>query len=137
MGSPLGPLLANVFLCFHEQICLNECPDEFNPAYYRRYIDGIFVLFLSLDHLKKFKNYLNSKHRNFRFACEKEQNNSMLFSDVLITRTSNSFKTSVYHKPTFSGVHLNFHSFNIKLVWFSPYYFECSQLFWIFQDFIQ
>ena len=24
MGSPLGPMLANAFLCFHEQIWLNE-----------------------------------------------------------------------------------------------------------------
>ena len=71
MGSPLVPTLANAFLCFHEQISLNECPDEFKPAYYRRYIDDIFVLFRSPDHLGKFKNYLNSKHRNIRFTCEK------------------------------------------------------------------
>ena len=46
MGSPLGPILANAFLCFHEQIWLNECTDEFKPAYYRRYVDDIFfVLF--------------------------------------------------------------------------------------------
>ena len=31
--------------------------------------------------------------------------------DVLITRTSNGFKTSVYDKPTFSGVYSNFNSF--------------------------
>ena len=74
-------------------------------------IDGIFVLFRSPDHLEKFKNYLSSKYRNIRFICEKEQNNSMSFLDVLITRTSNGFKTSVYHKPTFSGVHSNFHRF--------------------------
>ena len=30
MGSPLGPTLANAFLCFHEQIWLNECPEELN-----------------------------------------------------------------------------------------------------------
>ena len=57
MGSPLGPTLANGFLCFHEQIWLNECPDEFKPAYYRRYVDDIFVLLRSPDHLEKFKNY--------------------------------------------------------------------------------
>ena len=111
MGSPLGTTLANAFLCFHEQIWLNECPDEFKPAYYRRYVDDIFVLFRSPDHLEKFKNYLNSKHRNIRFTCEKEHNNSMPFLDVLITRTSNGFKTSVYHKPTFTGVYSNFNSF--------------------------
>ena len=30
MGSSLGPTLANAFLCFHEQIWLNECPEELN-----------------------------------------------------------------------------------------------------------
>ena len=38
----------------------------------------------------------------------------MPFLDVLITRTSNGFKTSVYHKPTFSGVYSNFNSFISK-----------------------
>ena len=74
-------------------------------------IDDTFVLFRSPDHLEKFKNYLNSKYRNIRFICKKEQNNSMSFLDVLITRTSDGFKTSVYHKPTFSGVYSNFNRF--------------------------
>ena len=71
----------------------------------------LFVLFHSPDHLEKFKNSLNSKHRNTRFTCEKEHNNFMSFLDVLITRTSNAFKTSVYHKPTFSGVYSIFNGF--------------------------
>ena len=29
MGSPLGPSLANAFLCFHEQVWLNHCPQDF------------------------------------------------------------------------------------------------------------
>ena len=73
------PTFANAFLCFHEQIWLNECPDQFKSVHYRRYVDNIFVLFRSADHLEKFKNYLNSKHRNIRFTCEKEHNNSMPF----------------------------------------------------------
>ena len=54
---------------------------------------------------------MNSKHRNIIFTCEKEQNNSMLFLDVVITKTSNGFKTSAYHKPTCSKVYSNFNSF--------------------------
>ena len=38
----------------------------------------------------------------------------MPFFDVLITRTSNGFKTSVYHKPKFSGLYSNFNSFISK-----------------------
>ena len=45
MGSPLGPTLVNAFLCFHEQIWLNECSDEFKPVDYRRYVDDVFVFF--------------------------------------------------------------------------------------------
>ena len=53
MGSPLGPTLANTFLYFHEQIWLNECPDEFKPVYYRKYVDDIFILFRSPVYLEK------------------------------------------------------------------------------------
>ena len=140
MGSSLGPTLANAFLCFHEQIWLNEYPDEFKHAYYRRCVDDIFVLFRSPDHLEKFKNYLISNYRNIRFTCEKEQNNSMPFLDVESTRTSNGFKTTVYHKRV-SGVYSNFNSFISKEYkgWFDFHLiisnvFKC---FNCFDDFIQ
>ena len=73
-------------------------------------VDDIFALFRSPDHLEKFTNYLNSKH-NIKFTYEKESNNSLPFLDILISRSENGFKTSVYHKPTFSGVYSNFNSF--------------------------
>ena len=61
MGSPLGHSLANVFLCFHEKIWLNDCPEDLKPVYYRRYVDDIFALCRLPDYLEKFTNYLNSK----------------------------------------------------------------------------
>ena len=87
MGLPLGPSLANAFSCFHEQIWLNDCPEDFKLVYYRRYVDGIFSLFRSPDHLEKFTNYVNSKHKNIKFTYEKESNNSLLFLDILISRS--------------------------------------------------
>ena len=47
MGSPLGATLANIFLCFYEQIWLENCPVEFKPVVYRRYVDDTFLLFRS------------------------------------------------------------------------------------------
>ena len=41
----------------------------------------------------------------------KDSKNSLPFLDILISRSENGFKTSVYHKPTFSGVYSNFSSF--------------------------
>ena len=45
MDSPLGPTLANIFLCYQETLWLKNCPKSFKPVYYKRYIDYIFVLF--------------------------------------------------------------------------------------------
>ena len=44
MGSPLGPTLANVFLCHWEEIWVKKCPDKFKPVYYKRYIFTVFYL---------------------------------------------------------------------------------------------
>ena len=49
MGSPLGPTLAHAFLCHCEKNWLNECPSQFKPVVYRRYVDNIFVLFKSKE----------------------------------------------------------------------------------------
>ena len=99
------------FLAHYEQIWLNDCPDEFKPVYYKRYVDDIFVLFRSPHHLEKFNEYLNTKHANIKFTSEKEVNGSLPFLDVLISRNKEGFTTTVYHKPTFSGVYSNFNSF--------------------------
>ena len=42
MGSPLGPTFANIFLSYYEQIWLKNCPYEFKPVVYRRYVDDTF-----------------------------------------------------------------------------------------------
>ena len=57
----------------------------------------------------------------------------MPFLDVLITRSSNGFKTPVYHKSTFSAVYSNFNSFiseEYKVDLIFTYYFNFFQLFW-------
>ena len=55
MGSPLGPALANIFMCRFESKWLRDCRNYFIPVFYRSYIDDIFVLFPSPDHADKFR----------------------------------------------------------------------------------
>ena len=105
MGYPFCPRLANAFLAHYEQIWLNDCPDEFQPVYYKRYVNDLFVLFQSPHHLEKFNEHLNIKHVNIKFISEKEVNGSLPFIDVLISRNKEGFTTTVYHKPIFSGVY--------------------------------
>ena len=96
MGSPLGPTFANIFLCFYEQIWLENCPVEFKPVIFRRFVDDTFWLFRSYEHIEKFRSYLNCQHPNIKFTSEIEENNCMSFLDIKIIRELNSFSTSVY-----------------------------------------
>ena len=73
MGSPLGPTLANFFLVYYESKWLQNCPKQFKPQFYGRYLDDIFVMLKKRDHVKKFLRYINSRHRNIKFTCEEEK----------------------------------------------------------------
>ena len=111
MGSPLGPLFANIFLSYHEKLWLHNCPAAFKPLLYRRYVDACFLLFNSLDHVPYFLNSLNQQHTNISFTSELEKDGKLPFLDIEITRSNGKFSTSVYRKPTFTGLFTNFHSF--------------------------
>ena len=111
MGSPLGPTLANIFMSYYEEKWLQECPQDFKPSYYYRYVDDTFLLFRSSNHIKKFLEFLNSRHQNIKFTCEIENNNSLPFLDVNIRKMDNTFTTSVYHKPTYTGLTTRYDSF--------------------------
>ena len=52
-----------------------------------------------------------SEHQNINFNVEKENVGSLSFLDVKICRKNGKFVTSVYRKPTFSGVFTNYESF--------------------------
>ena len=56
MFSSLGPTLANVFMCYFENIWFENCPAHFKPIVYRRFVDDTFLLFRTKDHIEKFKN---------------------------------------------------------------------------------
>ena len=45
------------------------------------------------------------------FTYESENENALPFLDVLVIRENNKFVTSLYRKPTFSGLYTNFNSF--------------------------
>ena len=74
-------------------------------------LDDTFILFKHASHAPLFLNYLNNQHQNIAFTIETEQNQKLPFLDVVITRSNNKIRTSVYRKPTFSGQGLSFFSF--------------------------
>lgn len=111
MGNPLGPTLANIFLCYYEKLWLQNCPQDFSPVLYKRYIDDTFVLFNNSNDAGLFLNYLNSQHQNIKFTSELETNSSINFLDIKISKENNKFNTSIYRKDSFTGLGIKFNSF--------------------------
>ena len=63
MCCPLGPTLANIFPCHYEDYWQRDCSLEYQPSYYKRYVDGISALFELETQDESFRNlreYLSS-----------------------------------------------------------------------------
>ena len=74
-------------------------------------MDDTIVAFNSPNHIDLFLEYINNQHRNIKFTVEKENNNSLPFLDTLIKKHDNSIKLSIYRKPTFTPLGINFFSY--------------------------
>ena len=115
MGQPCAPTLADIFLTHYENMWLENCPVDFKPIHYKRYVDDTFLLFKDHSQINKFLTYLNCKHPNIKFTCEIETNNSLPFLDIKISKLNNKFETEIYRKPTFTGLGTSFFSFDSSL----------------------
>ena len=108
MGSPLGPILANIFVGFYETILFTRVEQ---PLLYRRYVDDTFVLFSNKDEMTSFHNQLSQLHSYLEFTCDVEENNRLPFLDVLVERNNTRFSTTVFRKKTFTGEYIPWNSF--------------------------
>ena len=109
MGSPLGPLFADVFMASIGQRWeqkINKLP------LYRRYVDDILLICDDQTEADSLLVEFNSLHANLRFISEQESHKFISFLDILITREENgSIKRFVYRKSTWTGQYSNFYSF--------------------------
>ena len=107
MGSPLAPVLANIFMGFHESKWLNEYNLN-KPKFYLRYVDDILAAFDNEQDSLNFFNFLNNRHPNIKFTVEKQINHSIAFLDVFISGINNQNLTlQTYHKSTYTRLLLN------------------------------
>ena len=57
--------------------------------YWYRYVDDILACFIGTDRqLQTFLNFINNLHSNIEFTLETEQNNSINFLDLTITKNN-------------------------------------------------
>ena len=78
MGSPLAPVLANIFMGFYESKWLNEYNLN-KPKFYLRYVDDILAAFDKEQDSLNFLNFLNKRHPNIKFTIENKLTIPQLF----------------------------------------------------------
>ena len=111
MGSPLGPVLANIFMVDFEEKWITNNINTFSPICWKRYVDDTFTLFNNTNDANLFLNYLNNRHPNIKFTSDMEETNKLPFLDILIIKENNQFQTTVFHKKTFTGLYTKWDSF--------------------------
>ncbi|KFD62137.1 hypothetical protein M514_25739 [Trichuris suis] len=116
MGSPLSPVLAEVFMEFLEDVAFSTADTSITPTVFKRYVDDVFAVIKSGKE-EIFLEHLNSIFPNhISFTTEKEENGRLPFLDALVISDGRRLKTTVYRKPTHSKRYLHFSSHHSRSV---------------------
>ena len=99
MGSPISPIVANLFMESFEVRALQSSPNP--PLLWKRFVDDTFVIMKKV-HREEFLTHLNSVDKNIQFTAEEPgPEGSLPFLDILITPDDEGrLNTTVYRKPT-------------------------------------
>ncbi|XP_045535441.1 uncharacterized protein LOC123721261 [Papilio machaon] len=104
MGSPIAPVVANIFMEHFEKEALNSAPVK--PRYWLRYVDDVFAI-VSRRGIGQLLDHLNEIHPRIRFTTEEEKDGTLPFLDVLVKRESSGCLVhTVYRKPTHTDRYL-------------------------------
>ena len=112
MGSPLSPILANLYMEHIEQLALETCPEECKPSMWYRYVDDILedVPKDQVDNLTQHLNQVDPTN-SIKFTVEVEKDNQIPMLDVLIKKKEDGhIETAIYRKKTHTDQYLNFRS---------------------------
>ena len=112
MGSPLSPVLADLFMEEFEQLAINTA--DHSPIMWLLYVGDTFVIWQhGQEKLCLFLEHLNGLHSNIQFTMEQERNGSISFLDVEVSRQEDgTLSRSVYRKPTHTDRYLHSTSFH-------------------------
>ena len=112
MGSPLGSLLVNVFMCHLEEKLTR---DGFMPHMCRRYVDDTPARMPSTDAATMFLTTLNGLHPSLTFTMELPVNRGRIpFIGIEIIKNGTELETQFHRKSTNTGLRLHFHSHTVK-----------------------
>ena len=79
MGSPISPLVANLYMEHFEQLALSTAPHP--PSLWLRYVDDTYVRIHEYD-VEGFTRHINSIDDNIKFTIEPETNSKLPVLDL-------------------------------------------------------
>ena len=130
MGSPLSPILSNIYMELAEFYHILPHP-LLNNSLWIRYVDDIFVSLPHNTNPNDVLNYINSIHPSVQYTIEMPSNNSIPFLDTLITWNNNYLQFTIYRKPTFAPNYIHWlsnHSPNTKLAVLSSLFLRAFRI---------
>ena len=112
IGSPLSPILANLFMESFEEEAINTALTK--PMLWLRYVDNTFVLWKhGREKLMEFLTHINSRRPSISFTMETEEDKRLPFLDTEVVRNEDgTIRTVVYRKPTHTDRYIHFDSYH-------------------------
>ena len=109
MGSPISPLIADLFMEEFEVKALSSFPHP--PSLWLRFVDDIFLI-TKTEHSQLLLQHINSQDPYIQFAVEEpSQQGTLPFLNTLVTvESNNTFSTTFYRKPTHTDQYLHWDS---------------------------
>ena len=109
MGSPVSPIVANLYMEYLEQKALSTAPHP--PRFWGRYVDDTFVIHKEANK-QGFLQHINSVDPAIRFTLEdNKEDGSIPFLDTIVKpEADGSLSISVYGKPTHTDQYLQWDS---------------------------
>ena len=105
MGSPISPIIANIFVEEFEVKALSSTPYPM-----AKFVDDTFVI-NKAEHSQALLQHINSQDPHIQFTVEPTQQGSLPFLDTLVTtEQDHTFSISVYRKPTHMDQYLHWDS---------------------------
>ncbi|XP_068680541.1 uncharacterized protein [Montipora foliosa] len=104
MRSPLGPLMANTFMCSIEEELESE---NKLPSFYNRFVDDTLAAVKDIATATAILTTINKAHPAISFTMEVANNNKLPFIGMELFKIGKQQKTCVYRKTTNKGLLLH------------------------------